>query len=74
MCIYFWLCWVFTAVHRLSVVAAGRAPPRGGAWAFAVLVLAVRGLHCCARALSRALSRHGEQGLLSSRGWQASHC
>ena len=24
MCIYFWLCWGFTAVHQLSVVAAGR--------------------------------------------------
>ena len=66
ICFYFWLCWVFLAVHRLSLVWLAGATLDCGAWASRC-----RGFSCCrARALGvwdSVVVAHG----LSSRGSRA---
>ena len=73
--IYFWLCWVFVAMHRLSIVAARGATLRCsvrashcsgfshcGAWALgeqASVVVACGLSRCCSWALERRLSSCG---------------
>ena len=64
--IYFWLCWIFIAVHRLSLFVASR----GHFSSCSVLVSNCVGFSCCrAQALEHQLGSCGVQAQLPRGRW-----
>ena len=62
-CVYFWLCWVFVAAHRLSLDAASRSYSPVAAYRLLIAVASLFGRHMGSRARASIVVVHALQQL-----------